>query len=159
MPDTYIDIMIQSLKKKEQVLNQIVLVNKRQKEILESIDSTPDEFDATFEEKDALIEQMDQLDSGFEKLFERVKELIESDKESYAEQIKEMQKRIRTVTELSVEIQAQEARNKDLMTKKFASIRQQAKSLRTGSQVVNAYQQSMGGTAGGVNPQFMDNKK
>lgn len=49
----------------------------------------------------------------------------------------------------SVKIQSQEARNKDLMTLKFASIKKQAASR---------YYKSMSGT-GYMEPQFMDNKK
>lgn len=155
MSETYVDIMIQSLKKKEQVLDQIMLENRKQKDVLENPACTPDEFDQTVENKAALIEQLEQLDSGFEKLFERVKDELEQKKDVYAKQIGLIQQYIRSVTDKSVEIQAQEARNKDLMTKKFAFVRQQAKSMRTGSQVASKYQQSMS-KLNLIDPQFMD---
>ena len=58
----------------------------------------------------------------------------------------------------SVKIQSQEARNKDLMTLKFASIKKQASEVRVGTQAASRYYKSMSGT-GYMEPQFMDNKK
>ena len=57
-----------------------------------------------------------------------------------------------------VKIQSQEARNKDLMTLKFASIKKQASEVRVGTQAASRYYKSMSGT-GYMEPQFMDNKK
>lgn len=159
MAEAYIEIMLQSLKKKEQVLEQIVILNKKQRNVLENPDSTPDEFDVLVEQKGTLIEQLEQLDSGFEKLFHRMKDELDENREAYAAQIKELQGYIRSVTDKSVEIQAQEARNKDLMAKRFSSVRQQVKTVRTGTQVVNKYYQTMTKNMGYVDPQFMDNKK
>lgn len=58
----------------------------------------------------------------------------------------------------SVKIQSQEARNKDLMTLKFASIKKQAREVRVGTQAASRYDKSMSGT-GYMEPQFRDNKK
>jgi hypothetical protein len=69
-----------------------------------------------------------------------------------------MQTYIRSVTDKSVEIQSQESRNKDLMVKKFAYVRQQARTVRTGTQVASKYYQNMTKT-GVIEPQFMDNKQ
>ena len=73
MESTYVDIMIQSLRKKIRVLEEIRKINIRQKELLENDKSDADEFDQTVEDKAKLIEQMTQLDSGFDKLFELLK--------------------------------------------------------------------------------------
>ncbi len=158
MQNTYIDIMIQSLEKKIQVLEKIKKQNLLQKEILEDEKSEADDFDKTVEEKAALIEQITQLDSGFDKLFERVKEELNTNKETHAEKIKTMQALIRQITDLSMEIQAQEARNKDLMTRKFVYVRETAKAVRTNTKAANQYYQNMM-QLNYVDPQFMDNKK
>ena len=71
MESTYVDIMIQSLNKKIQVLEEIKKLNILQKQILEEDGADADEFDNVVEQKATLIEQMTQLDSGFDKLFER----------------------------------------------------------------------------------------
>ena len=114
MEQTYIDIMIQSLEKKEQVLDRIIELDIKQKNQLEDPQLTPDDFDEVVEAKSRLIDQLNNLDSGFEKLFERTKEELNGHKEDYKEQIRTMQEHIRSITDKSVKIQSQEARNKDL---------------------------------------------
>ena len=158
MEQTYVDIMIQSLNKKLQVLDRIMELNGIQKTILEDAVATVDDFDKTVEEKAKLIEQMEQLDSGFEKLFARVKEELEANKEGYADAIKTMQSCIRRITDKSMEIQAEEARNKDLMVRKFAYVKDSAKNVRTNSKVATQYYKNMM-NLNYVDPQFMDNKK
>lgn len=158
MAENYLLIMIQSLKKKIQVLDCIMEANVRQKEQLENPNLDPDDFDEIVEEKAGYIEQLDLLDSGFDKLFARVKEALESDREAYKNEIKEMQTLITRITEKSSEIQVQEARNKELMSQKFAKIHKQARDVRTSQQAVNQYYQNMK-KLNVIDPQFMDNKK
>ena len=158
MQETYIEIMIQSLNKKLQVLDAIIEQNIKQKDILEDQKSTVEEFDATVQAKTVLIEQLQQLDSGFEKLFDRVKEELTEKKEDYTEAISTMQSCIRRITDKSMEIQAQEARNRDLMVRKFAYVRETAKNVRTNSKVASQYYKNMM-KLNYVDSQFMDNKK
>ncbi len=158
MAENYLLIMIQSLKKKIQVLDSIIDANERQKTGLENPSLDPDDFDKIVEEKSKYIEHLDLLDQGFDKLFERVKEVLNNDRETYKNEIREMQALITTITEKSNKIQVQEARNKDLMTQKFAKIRKQAKTVRASQQAVNQYYKNMK-KLNYIDPQFMDNKK
>ena len=158
MAENYLLIMIQSLKKKIQVLDCIIDANIRQKADLENPNLDPDDFDKTVEEKARCIEQLDLLDSGFDKLFARVKEAVNENREAYRDEIKEMQALITCITEKSSEIQVQEARNKELMTQKFAKINKQARDVRASQQAVNQYYQNMK-KLNVIDPQFMDNKK
>ena len=66
-----------------------------------------------------------------------------------------MQDSIRRITDKSMEIQVQEARNKDLMTQKFARIKSKARTVRTNYKAANQYYKNMMQT-GVVDPQFMD---
>lgn len=158
MKQTYIDIMIQSLERKIQVLDQIIEVNIRQENILEDKNASVEEFDKSVEEKAELIEQMHQLDSGFEKLYARVEEELKEHKEAHAQAIKVMQSHIRSITDKSMEIQAQEARNKDLFIRKLSYVKDTAKGLRTNSKIATQYYKNMM-KLNYVDPQFMDNKK
>ena len=115
MAENYLLIMIQSLKKKIQVLDSIIDANERQKAGLENPNLDPDDFDKIVEEKSKYIEHLDLLDQGFDKLFERVKEALNNNKEAYKNEIREMQALITTITEKSNKIQVQETRNKDLL--------------------------------------------
>lgn len=87
----------------------------------------------------------------FAKNYKRTKEL-------YKEEILQMQNSIRALTEKSMEIQAQEARNKQLMEQKFASVKKQVKEIRSSQKVVNQYYKNMM-KKGYVEPHFLDNKK
>lgn len=158
MEQTYVDIMIQSLNKKLQVLDCIAELNVSQKRCLEDPKGEVDEFDQIVEEKSKLIEQMQQLDSGFEKLFERVQEELQNHKEDYADAIRTMQSLIRKITDKSMEIQAQEARNKELMVRKFTFVKESAKNVLTNQKAASQYYKNMMNLHY-VDPQFMDNKK
>ena len=143
MAETYLAIMLQSLKKKEKVLDEIIRLNDLQKDQLTDQTRSVDEFDKTVEDKAACIQQLEQLDSGFEKLYAEVAAELEADKEKYADLIRQLQDRIRIVTDKSVMIQAQEARNKELMREKFATIHRQAKAVRKNSRAITGYYNSM----------------
>lgn len=154
----YISIMIQSLKKKSAVLDTIMELNIQQKEELENPALDPDDFDRTVEKKAEQIQQLELLDNGFQELYEKVREELQSKREAYREDIACMQEYIRKLTDKSATIQAQEARNKDLMTQKFASVRKQVKEVRKSQKVVNQYYKSMM-KANYMEAHFTDNKK
>lgn len=154
----YIPIMIQSLKKKEEVLDNIIRINQRQKEELDNPSLDPDDFDATFAEKEKLIDQLDTLDNGFQELFEKIRGDLTRNQKEYREEIAQMQECIRRLTAKSADIQTQEARNKTLMEQKFASVRRQAREVRKSQKIVNQYYKNMMKT-NYIEPQFTDNKK
>lgn len=154
----YIDILKRDLKKKNLVLENIMVENQNQKQALENPNLDPDEFDKIVEKKAGLIEQLEQLDEGFEQVYEHVREELNGKKELYKEDIREMQNLIRLLTEKSAEIQVQELRNKELMEKKFSDVKHQIREVRASHKVVNQYYQNMMRT-NYIDPQFMDNKK
>lgn len=158
MPETYLSIMLQSLEKKEEVLNEIIRLDDVQKETLTDSARSVDEFDKTVESKSACIEQLEQLDSGFEKLYAQVEQELAENKDAHAEEIRQIQEKIRVITDKSVRIQAQEARNKDLMERKFAEVRKQAKDMRMNSRAITGYYQTMKGPES-LEPRYLDGKK
>ena len=158
MEQTYIDIMIQSLDKKIKVLDEIMGLNAIQSNQLEDENVPVEEFDKIVEKKAQCIEQLDLLDSGFDKLYDKVANELKLHKETYASKIKTMQNQIRLITDRSMEIQVQEARNKELMIRKFAQIKESARNVRTSSKAATQYYKNMM-QLNYVAPQFMDNKK
>ena len=157
MSETYIEILLQSLNKKEHVLREIIRLDEVQKAQLEDEMCQVDDFDETVEAKSQCIEQLEQLDSGFQKVYDRVSEELKENKEAHADEIRRMKELIRRLTDLSVEIQAQEARNKDLMVKKFADVKKKTRELRTSGKAANEYYKNMM-KINNIDPQFMDNK-
>ena len=154
----YIPIMIQSLKKKNQVLDSIIRINQKQREELENPALDPDDFEKTFEEKATFIDELNKLDDGFQELFDHVKDELDKNREAHREEIAQMQELIRMLTDKSADIQAQEARNKELMQQKFQTVRRQVKEVRKSQQVVNQYYRNMM-KSGYLEPQFTDKKK
>lgn len=155
---TYLIILEQSLDKKIVILNRIIEQDQIQLQQLQNPNLEPDEFDQTVEVKAKLIEELELIDQGFEQIFDRVKSEIGNNKELYKTQIRSMQEKIRQITDKSMEIQTQEARNKALMEKKFSAIHKQVREIRQSQKVVNQYYRNMM-KKGYTEPQFLDNKK
>ena len=113
--ENYLEILTDSLKKKSKVLDEIMRYNSDQENLLRQESISLEELDANMELKDGLIQKLVQLDDGFETLYERIKEKLLTQKDQYKAQIGQMQELISQITEKSVSIQAQEARNKGRM--------------------------------------------
>lgn len=158
MANAYVSIMIQSLLKKEGILDKIQNLNEEQKNQLEDPNLDPEDFDKTVGQKAVLIDEMDRLDEGFQELFLKVKEELDEKREIYKDEIRKMQGLIRRLTEKSMSIQRQEAQNKQLMEQKFSAVHKQVKEVRQSQKVVNQYYRNMMKT-NYVDPQFLDNKK
>lgn len=150
--------MLQSLTKKEAILTELARLNDLQKEQLTDEDCPVDRFDETVEAKSKLIDQLEELDDGFEKLYAQVADELDANREAHAEEIRTMQALIRKITDDSVLIQAQEARNKSLMTQRFSAVRKHAKSVRANSKAITGYYKNMDRTRF-MDPQFLETKR
>ena len=123
MGNDYLSIMIQSLQKKRKVLDEIIEKNKEQRRILEQEDLDADAFEQNVKLKSDLVDQIDFLDEGFEELYARVKAVIETEKQDHKEEILMMKQLITEITEKSVTIQSEEARNRRLVEHRFTQER------------------------------------
>ena len=150
--------MIQSLRKKAAVLDEIIRQDDLQKDYLMDPECEVEKFDETVENKNRLIEQLTYLDSGFEKLYAQVAEELDGKKDEHATEIREMQSLIKSITDKSVMIQAQEARNKDLMMQKFGVIKKHARNVRANSKAITGYYRTMN-PVNFMDPQFMEKKQ
>ena len=156
--ENYLKILEDSLQQKLSVLEEISQYNQEQEKLLKKQDVSLEELDDNMSKKDELIEKLTELDQGFETLYERIREQLLGGKDAYKAQIKKLQDLISQVTEQSVSIQAQEARNKKLVEKYFAEERAQLKSDRQTSQAAYNYYKNMSNT-NVMPPQYMDQKK
>ncbi len=158
MGNDYISIMVQSLQKKLGVLNGIIEKNVEQRQILEQEELDTDAFEQNIKLKSDLVDQIEFLDDGFEELYGRVKSLIETEKQEHKEEIQLMKQLITGITEKSVTIQSQEARNRKLVEQRFSQERKKVRSMRNTSTVANQYYKNMS-KLNVVDAQFMDKKK
>lgn len=154
----YITILAESLKKKNEILDEVRKLNQEQKRLLADETLTPDEFEKTLGKKETLIEELNQLDEGFQQLYEKVRPEIQENLEKYADQIRLMQEEIQKITDKTVAIQAEELRNKQLMESKFSNIRKQIREVKTSQKAVNTYYRNMMNRNINESP-FLDRKK
>ncbi len=157
MEKQYIRMMLESLQKKEAVVENLLSGSEKQKEVLSAKEVDWDAFDALTVEKGKLIDELLQLDEGFESLFERVRGPLTQNKDMYKTEIGFMQATIRTLTDKSAELEALEQRNKKLVETRMAESRQVIKQSKMGSQAAMQYYQRMN-RINTVDPQLMDKK-
>lgn len=143
MNENYVDIMLQSLKKKVTVLNQIIELNRQQKILLDDPNLPPESLEQNLSDKDQMIRKLNELDEGFEELYNQVKDELQAQRAQYVSQISQMQDLIKEITEKSAMIQTQELRNKEKAMQKFSGIREQVKGVRNSQKVVKQYYQNM----------------
>lgn len=155
MTRDYIQIMEDSLKKKLQVLDDIIAINGKQFEISSHQPLDFDAYDKTMEEKGNLIDELSKLDDGFTSTFERVKEEILGSKEQYAQEIAKLQDLIRAAVEKGVTIEAQEQRNKASMETGLKIKRNEIKQMKISTSAAMRYYKSMS-KINDVDPQLMD---
>lgn len=158
MIDNYLQILEQSLYKKLDVLSRIQEVSVKQELLLRAEEVSAEDFDTSIDEKQVLIEELGKLDEGFENLYGHVKEQLSVDKERYRHQIGKLQELITKVTEKSVAIQTQEARNNKLAKSYFTIERKNIQKNRTTSKAALNYYKNMNNSQA-IPPQFMDKKK
>ena len=155
---SYVDVLLDSLENKIEILKEIEKKNQEQTKILKAFPFLANEFDQNTEEKGNLIERLSKLDEGFDRVYERVRETLTNEKDVYQKEILKMQTLISEITERSVSIQAEEMRNKKLVEVAFATERQNSKQSKKSSKVSLDYYKSMSRT-NYIDPQFMDKHK
>lgn len=156
--ENYLQVLEESLYKKLDVLGRIEMLCARQEQILSAETVSEEEFDKSIEEKGILIDELTKLDEGFETLYGHIKEQLAKGKEKYKPQIAALQGKIAEVTDKSVAIRTQEARNKRLAENYFLKTREDLKKGRKSSKAALNYYRSMNKSQM-VSPQFMDKKK
>ena len=156
--ENYLLILEESLNKKIVILQNIEEENKRQETILKDDKASMEELDGSFDRKGVLIEELNHLDQGFDQLYERIKEQLLQNKEQYRQQIIILQQLISRITDISVSIQAHEARNKRAIEKYFSDTRKDIQKNRQNSKAAQDYLKRMS-FSGAIEPRFMDKKK
>lgn len=154
----YIDILKDSLTKKKLVLENILKENEEQRKIAQAEKFDYDSFDECYDRKGKLISELNLLDSGFESIYERVSDVLTSKRDEYREDIIVLKSLVKQVTELSMEIEASEKRNKELIEKATSGMQNEIKTARVTTKAASDYYHSMN-KLNVIDPQFMDKKK
>lgn len=156
--EDYIDIMIQSLKKKEWILDLLITKNDAQKQLLETADLVPEDLEQNMAEKGELIEKLTFLDEGFEQTFARIHDEIDQNREKYQDKIQIMQELITKITEKSNTVKIQEQKNRTLAEKNFAGMKRQIHQTRANYSQVSRYYRNMAAVSQ-AEARYVDHKK
>ena len=153
----YVHILINTLTKKNNLLDKLIQITLLQVEYIAAIPFDMDNFDQTLVEKELIIEQLNQLDDGFEKVFDHVKEEISTNKILHKEEILQLQELIKQATEKSVKLQTTEVHNKSKLETYFANKKKEIKNFKVSSQIASSYYKNMANQHKGQS-YFLDKK-
>lgn len=142
----YLDIMIDSLEKKQRLYEQLLEKTDSQSICIKEKDyegANWPQFKVLMVEKDAIIETITGLDEGFEKAFARVKPELDRNKDAYSSQIKKLQENIKKLTDTGVGISAAEERNRQDIERIMTTVRAGIGKARKNIRASNGYIASM----------------
>ena len=157
----YLQMMIESLRKKDGVLSKIIEKNEAQANCVvdkEYGEIDWDRFNVLIAEKDTLINRINEMDQGFQSLYNRVREEVIAHKDTYRDEIQTMQELISALTDKSTKIQTQEERNRAKIEKVLLGAKKEIKKSRKSMKAVSSYYKSMSNPGGEINGS-MDKKK
>ena len=155
----YVNMMLDSLKRKQQILVFLYDCTKDQEQLLKDEDMDPDAFMQIIDAKGERIDELASIDEGFDTMFRLVKEEIEKNRESYRAEIQEMQRLISEVSELGVQIQALEQQNSSHFKTYLARHRREIHDFNMNNRTANSYYQSMANAPKPQTSYFFDETK
>ncbi len=155
--DRYIQILIDSLKKKNEILDTLLALSEKQSEVIQTEDSL-DEFERIIDLKSEQLVLLEKLDTGFETIYQHVKPELTGHPENHREQIRELQSLVSGLTDRSAKVQTTENRNKQAIEQYFSIARKNLHESRKSVSAASNYYKSMTGTQY-VDPQMINFKQ
>lgn len=154
----YLELMKDSLVKKEKVLSAILELTKMQESLLDGQDFDDEAFDELISEKSGLIEEINKLDEGFDLIYKRIADTVKENPSLFKEKIEKLQELIRVMVDRGVEIETSERRNQVKFDMKVSKSKDKIRSYNLNSSAVTKYYSNMSGNTGESN-YFLDKKK
>ena len=154
----YLELMKDSLVKKEKILMNILELTKEQEKLLNSENFDDEAFDKIITEKSILIEKINNLDEGFELTYKRIEDKIKAEPLLYKESIEKLQELIRTLVDKGVEVETLERRNQIKFNMNISKSKDKIRNYNLNSNAVTKYYSNMSGNIG-EGTYFVDKKK
>ncbi|MCH5266038.1 MAG: flagellar export chaperone FlgN [Lachnospiraceae bacterium] len=155
----YVSMMVDSLKRKETILSELLSYTKEQEEMLKQEELDADRFNETLELKGSRIDELGTIDEGFDTMFKLVEKEIKANSSQYKEEVQTMQTLIGQVSELGMQIQALERQNSERFKKYLAKERKVIHDYRINSKTASGYYQNMANTHKAEQSYFFNEKK
>lgn len=156
--ENYIQVLLESLKKKSGLLDTISAINEEQKQLAAENKLELDKLEETVDRKSACIEELNHLDDGFQLIYDRVKPELTENKQKHEESIRLLKQLISEITEKSLAVQAEEERNRQAIAAHFATYKKEIRQVKASRSATTKYYNSMNNLQN-IDPLFMDKKK
>ena len=157
--NTYISVLHGSLRKKLELIKEILELTKEQNKILSKEDIDADYFERIVDEKDRKINEVLTIDKGFQSLFDKISVYIKANPQTYRQQILEMQNFIRTITDIGVEIENLEYKNREKFKKYILLKRNNIKDFKVSNKTAVSYYKNMSNQHREWQSYFIDSRK
>lgn len=143
MNENYVQVLIDTITKKEETLRKILEITKRQEVLSKQEVYSSEEMEKTLNEKEIQIGRINYLDEGFQSVYDRVRSEIRNNIEVYRKDVLLLQERIRICTEIANEIQVLEERNRNRFSALFSKTRSEYSSSKSRASVAQNYFKTM----------------
>ncbi len=153
-----LQILIEALEKKEELLNSILDKSRQQQKIAMEQSLDAEGFDGLVDEKEELLKQMERLDEGFDAVYQSIRDELVSSQKQYSGEIAALQDKIRATMDLGTQIYTTENRTKDALSVSLARSRKELTQKKLSMRAVSNYYKASNGTQY-VDSFFMDQKK
>lgn len=154
---TYVNIMRESLERKQKYLAEILKLTNEQSVIATAEKFDEEQFSELVEKKDVLIDNLNEIDKGFSSVYDRVRIEIQRDPVVYRDELLAIQNLIRICVDLGMQIEAVEERNRAVMEQVFSAKFQGVRQMKQSKTVANKYYKSMAN--GMVNDSLLYDRK
>lgn len=166
--EVYIQILKESLLKKDRFLEELLKLTKEQGKLIDDLaifsernisTETMELFNEIIDKKQVVLDEIQVLDRGFESIyFAKVKEIMQRESEGLKEQIVQMQQYIKQVTDKGVSLETLERKNKAKFDLYLSQSRQKIKTIKHNKNSVANYNKSISYQHQGQS-YFIDKKK
>ena len=137
MTEGYLQVLIESLEKKDDLLDKILELDQKQFKLLTESPTNMEAIDESMDVKGKYIEELEKLDDGFATTFEIIRDEVKNNPSSYSEYVKRLQELMRSTVDKSVSVNVLEKRNKSavdmVFQRKRTEIREITKVNSTGN--------------------------
>lgn len=155
---TYIAVLIIALQKKSVLLDKLLEITNKQKNLIGAREAESEVFEQLLKDKEHFIDCLNNADDGFELIYEKVKQEISVNRNQHKEEILQLQSLITLITEKSVVLQAEEQRNYGAMQNFFAQKKKEIREFHLNDRSTASYYRNMADQHQGQS-YFMDKKK
>ncbi len=156
---TYINIMLDTLRKKDRILDKLYTLTKKQAELLEEENLDIDAFNETISSKQTELDALNKLDEGFLDMYNKVSGVLKENASEYSQEVEGAKALIKRQMDISVELQALEEKNRTRLAMCLTNGKQKIKDFKVSSRTAAAYYKNMANKHQEGDSYFLDQKK